>query len=382
MKILMVLTSHDKLGDTGRKTGFWLEEFAAPYFTFLDAGATVTVASPKGGQPPLDPVSDTPEGQTDLTRRFKQDPAAQAVLAKTVRLADVKASDYDAIFYPGGHGPMWDLAEDPNSIALIEAFYNSGKPVAAVCHAPGVLHHVQFQGQPLVKGKRVTGFTNGEEEAVHLTKVVPFLVEDELKRLGGLFEKVANWVPFVITDGRLVTGQNPASSKAGAEALLKLLIEGGPQKEASMNAVQVERKSYEMPPREGFTVAYFLTVADIERSARFYETVFGGRILSRGDRSGAPGYIQIENMWLLVNVGGGPTPDKPTVTLSVPSPDKINSFMNIRVADIQACYELWKSRGAEFITEPIPKYGEIRCYIRDPDGYIIEVGQSTDLTYG
>jgi len=375
MKILMVLTSHDKLGETGRKTGFWLEEFAAPYFTFLDAGATVTVASPKGGQPPLDPVSDTPEGQTELTRRFKQDPAAQAVLANTVRLSDVKASNYDAVFYPGGHGPMWDLAEDPRSIALIEEFYSSGKPVAAVCHAPGVLHRVQFQGQPIVKGKRVTGFTNGEEEAVHLTNVVPFLVEDELLRLGGIYEKVANWVPFVVTDGRLVTGQNPASSKAGAEALLKLL---GP----SINAVQVEQKSYEMPPRDGISVAYFLTVADIDRSARFYETVFGGRILSRGDSDGAPGYIQIANMWLLVNVGGGPTPDKPTVTLSVPNPDKINSFMNIRVADIQACYKLWKSRGAEFITEPIPKYGEIRCYIRDPDGYIIEVGQSTDLKYG
>ena len=223
MNILMVLTSHDKLGDTGRKTGFWLEEFVAPYYTFLDAGATVTVASPKGGQPPLDPKSDTPEGQTDSTRRYKQDPAAQAVLATTVRLAAVKAPDYDAVFYPGGHGPMWDLAEDPLSIALIEAFYNAGKPVAAVCHAPGVLHRVKFQGQSIVKGKRVTGFTNGEEEAVHLTKVVPFLVEDELKRLGGLYEKAADWASFVITDGRLITGQNPASSKAGAEALLKLL---------------------------------------------------------------------------------------------------------------------------------------------------------------
>jgi putative intracellular protease/amidase len=223
MKILMVLTSHDKLGNTGRKTGFWLEEFAAPYCTFLDAGAKVTVASPKGGQPPLDPKSDTPEGQTELTRRFKKDPAAQSVLANTARLADVKASDYDAVFYPGGHGPMWDLTEDPKSITLIETFYTSGKPVAAVCHAPGVLHRVKIQGQPIVKGKRVTGFTNGEEEAVHLTKVVPFLVEDELKRLGGLYEKGADWASFVITDGRLVTGQNPASSKAGAEALLKLL---------------------------------------------------------------------------------------------------------------------------------------------------------------
>jgi putative intracellular protease/amidase len=224
MKILMVLTSHDQLGNTGRKTGFWLEEFAAPYFTFLDAGATVTIVSPRGGQPPLDPVSDTPEGQTEWTRRFKSDPAAQAALASTLRLADIKAEDHDAVFYPGGHGPMWDLAEDPLSIALIEAFYNSGKPVAFVCHAPGVLHHVQFQGQPIVKGKRVTGFTDGEEEAVHLTKVVPFLVEDELKRLGGLYEKAADWAPFVITDGRLVTGQNPASSRAGAQALLKLLV--------------------------------------------------------------------------------------------------------------------------------------------------------------
>jgi putative intracellular protease/amidase len=223
MKILMVLTSHDQLGDTGRKTGFWLEEFAAPYYTFLDAGAAVTLASPKGGQPPIDPVSDTPEGQTDWTRRFKQDPAAQDALASTSRLADVTVGEYDAVFYPGGHGPMWDLAEDPHSIALIEAFYGAGKPVAAVCHAPGVLHRVRFEGQPLVKGKRVTGFTNGEEEAVHLTKVVPFLVEDELKRLGALYEKAADWVSFVVTDGNLVTGQNPASSRAGAQALLKLL---------------------------------------------------------------------------------------------------------------------------------------------------------------
>ena len=163
MKILMVLTSHDQLGDTGRKTGFWLEEFAAPYYAFLDAGAAVTLASPKGGQPPIDPVSDTPEGQTDWTRRFKQDPAAQGALASTSRLADVTVGEYDAVFYPGGHGPMWDLAEDPHSIALIEAVYSAGKPVAAVCHAPGGLHRVRFEGQPLVKGKRVTGFTNGEE---------------------------------------------------------------------------------------------------------------------------------------------------------------------------------------------------------------------------
>lgn len=223
MKILMVLTSHDMLGETGRKTGFWLEEFAAPYYTFLDAGAAVTLASPKGGQPPLDPKSDEPDGQTDLTRRFKQDAAAQAVLAMTRPLAEMRATDYHTVFYPGGHGPMWDLTEDAHSIALIEAFYDAGRPVAAVCHAPAALHRVRFQGQPIVKGKRVTGFTNGEEAAVGLTEVVPFLVEDELKRLGGLYEKASDWASFVVTDGKLVTGQNPASSKAGAEALLRLL---------------------------------------------------------------------------------------------------------------------------------------------------------------
>jgi putative intracellular protease/amidase len=223
MKILMVLTSHDQLGNTGKKTGFWLEEFAAPYYTFLDAGAAVTVASPKGGKPPLDPKSDTPEGQTETTKRFKTDPAAQAVLASTVKLADVRAEDHDAIFYPGGHGPMWDLTEDARSIALIEAFYNAGKPVAAICHAPAALHRATFQGEPIVKGKRVTGFTNSEEEAVQLTKIVPFLVEDELKRLGGLYEKVADWQRFAITDGRLITGQNPASSTAAAQHLLALL---------------------------------------------------------------------------------------------------------------------------------------------------------------
>ena len=224
MKILMVLTSHDQLGNTGRKTGFWLEEGAAPYFVFRDAGVDVTLASPKGGQPPIDPKSDLPENQTPAQVRFKKDEAAIKAFANTVKLTEVKAEDFDTVFYPGGHGPMWDLAEDPRSIALIEAFYNAGKPVAAVCHAPSVLHHVKIKGQSIVKGKRVTGFTNGEEEAVHLTKVVPFLVEDELKRLGGLYETVANWVPFVVIDGKLVTGQNPASSKAGAEALLKLLV--------------------------------------------------------------------------------------------------------------------------------------------------------------
>ncbi|MGY5808414.1 type 1 glutamine amidotransferase domain-containing protein [Rhizobium sp. LEGMi198b] len=222
-KILIVLTSHDQFGNTGRKTGFWLEEFAAPYYVFKDAGAEITVASPKGGQPPIDPKSDEPENQTPAMTRFKSDKDAQAVLANTVKLATVNAADFDTVFYPGGHGPMWDLAEDRKSISLIEDFYNSGKPVAAVCHAPGVLHHVQYQGQPLVKGKRVTGFANSEEEAVHLTSVVPFLVEDELKRLGGRYEKVADWQSFAITDGRLVTGQNPASSTAAAQALLKLL---------------------------------------------------------------------------------------------------------------------------------------------------------------
>jgi len=222
-KILMVLTSHDKLGDTGEKTGFWLEEFASPYYVFRDAGTEVTVASPKGGQPPIDPKSDDPANQTDSQIRFKADPKTQDVLAHTSRLDSVNAADYDAIFYPGGHGPMWDLAEDPVSAKLIEAFYDSGKPVAAVCHAPAVLRHVESEGGPIVKGKRVTGFTNTEEEAVHLTNVVPFLVEDELKRLGGNFEKVDDWQSLAIVDGRLITGQNPASSEAAAKALLGVL---------------------------------------------------------------------------------------------------------------------------------------------------------------
>jgi len=228
MKILMVLTSHDQLGRTGRKTGFWLEEFAAPYFVFKDAGVDLTLASPKGGQPPIDPKSDLPENQTPAMARFKQDAVAQKALANTVKLADVKAENYDTVFYPGGHGPMWDLAESKVSIALLEAFYSSGKPIALVCHAPGVLRHVKHDGAPLVKGKGVTGFTNGEEEEVRLTKVVPFLVEDELLRLGAVFEKVANWQPFSITDGRLITGQNPASSTTTARALLELVsMRGG-----------------------------------------------------------------------------------------------------------------------------------------------------------
>ena len=223
MKILMVLTSHDQLGNTGRKTGFWLEEFAAPYFVFRDAEVELTLASPNGGQPPLDPVSDLPENQTSAMKRFKRDESAQKALAHTLRLEEMRAEDFDTIFYPGGHGPMWDLAESPVSIGLLESFYDSGKPIALVCHSPGVLRHVKYNGEPLVKGKRVTGFTNGEEEEVQLTKVVPFLVEDELLRLGAIFEKVRNWEPFSIVDGRLVTGQNPASSTVAARNLLKVV---------------------------------------------------------------------------------------------------------------------------------------------------------------
>jgi putative intracellular protease/amidase len=223
MKIVMVLTSHDRLGETGRKTGFWLEEFAAPYFVFRDAGVELTLASPKGGQPPIDPKSDLPENQTAAMARFKSDEAAQKALASTIPLASVRAVDYDTVFYVGGHGPMWDLAESPVSIALLASFYDSGKPIALVCHSPGVLRHVTSNGAPLVMGKRVTGFTNEEEEEVQLTRVVPFLVEDELTRLGATFEKVSKWQPFSIVDGRLVTGQNPASSTSAAEALLGVL---------------------------------------------------------------------------------------------------------------------------------------------------------------
>ncbi|GAA4498656.1 type 1 glutamine amidotransferase domain-containing protein [Hymenobacter ginsengisoli] len=224
MKIAMILTSHDELGNTGHKTGFWLEEFAAPYYVFKDAGVELTLASPKGGQPPLDPKSDEPGAQTDATKRFKQDPAAQQALASTVPLDTIKAADFDAIFYPGGHGPLWDLAEDKHSIALIEQAYAAGKPVAVVCHAPGVLRHVKAaSGEPLVKGKPVTGFTNTEEEAVQLTKIVPFLVEDMLKENGGTYSKGADWQPYVVTAGHLITGQNPASSEPAAEELLKQL---------------------------------------------------------------------------------------------------------------------------------------------------------------
>jgi putative intracellular protease/amidase len=224
MNILMVLTSHDQLGNTGHKTGFWLEEFAAPYYVFKDAGARLALASPLGGQPPLDPKSDDAASQTGATRRFKADIAAQAALAATVKLSTLKATDFDAVFYPGGHGPLWDLAEDTASIALVDAMIAADKPVAAVCHAPGVLRHARAPGgQPLVKGKNVTGFANTEEEAAGLTKVVPFLVEDMLKEHGGRFSKAADWQPHVIVDGLLITGQNPASSEPAAKALLAKL---------------------------------------------------------------------------------------------------------------------------------------------------------------
>ncbi len=224
MKILIVLTSHDQLGDTGKKTGFWLEEFAAPYYVLKDAGEAITVASPKGGLPPLDPKSEVSEFQTELTQRFRTDTAAQAELANTKKLADMSADDFDAVFYPGGHGPMWDMPDNATSIALIEAFVKADKPVGAVCHAPVALVNVRGNdGEYLVKGKRVTGFTNAEEEAVGLSAVVPFLLEDRLKERGSIYSKTANWDPYVQVDGRLVTGQNPASSGPAAEELLKLL---------------------------------------------------------------------------------------------------------------------------------------------------------------
>lgn len=224
MKVLMVLTSHDQLGDTGRKTGFWLEEFAAPYYTFKDAGADIVLASPAGGQPPLDPKSDEPDFQTDLTQRFKADPATQQLLANTVKLETINAADFDGVFYPGGHGPLWDLAESSVSIALIESFERAAKPIAFVCHAPGVLRHVKAaDGQPLIKGRRVSGFTNSEEEGVGLTDIVPFLIEDEFQALGGLYEKGPDWQSFVIEDGLLITGQNPGSSEEAAKALVKKL---------------------------------------------------------------------------------------------------------------------------------------------------------------
>ncbi|UWQ50642.1 type 1 glutamine amidotransferase domain-containing protein [Leisingera caerulea] len=224
MKILMVLTSHDQLGDTGEKTGFWLEEFAAPYYVLRDAGAEITLASPEGGQPPLDPKSDSEDAQTDATRRFKQDDAAQQALANTVKLSGVDADQFDAVFYPGGHGPLWDLAESADSRKLLESFAAADRPIGAVCHAPGVFRDVKgSDGAPLVKGRRVTGFTNGEEEGVGLTDVVPFLVEDMLKDKGADYRKGDDWASYVEVDGKLVTGQNPASSEAAAKELLALL---------------------------------------------------------------------------------------------------------------------------------------------------------------
>ncbi|MFE7119300.1 type 1 glutamine amidotransferase domain-containing protein [Streptomyces sp. NPDC057654] len=224
MKILIVLTSHDELGTTGRKTGFWLEELAAPYYRFKEAGAEVVLASPKGGRPPLDAKSNEPAFQTDETRRFEADPEAMADLAHTVRLDSVSADDFDTVFYPGGHGPLWDLAEDPTSIRLIETIQRAGKPLALVCHAPGALRHATNpDGTPLVQGRKVTGFTNGEEADAGLTDIVPFLVEDELKRLGADYSKTGNWQPHVVIDGLLITGQSPASSGPAADALLTLL---------------------------------------------------------------------------------------------------------------------------------------------------------------
>lgn len=224
MKILMVLTSHDTLGNTGRKTGFWLEELAAPYFVFKDAGSEIVLASPKGGQPPLDPKSNEPAFQTDLTRRFEADAAAKAQLAATVRLDSVKQEDYDSVFYPGGHGPMWDLADDKDSIKLLEAFLAAGKTFAVVCHSTEVLRHVRTpDGKLLVDGKTVTGFTNGEEAEMGLTKVVPFLVEDEMMNLGAVFSKVKDWGVHTVADGQLITGQNPASSGPAAQLLLERL---------------------------------------------------------------------------------------------------------------------------------------------------------------
>jgi len=222
MNVLIVLTSHDQLGDTGHKTGFWLEEFASPYYALLDAGVQLTLASPMGGQPPLDPKSSEPGFLTDATHRFEDDPAAKTALANTVKLSTMQVDNFDAVFYPGGHGPLWDLHNDSDSIALIEAFIAAGKPVATVCHAPAVLLKAKdANGDPLVMGKNVTGFSNSEEAAVELTDVVPYLLEDELTALGGLYQKVEDWHPLAVVDGLIITGQNPGSSTAVAEALLK-----------------------------------------------------------------------------------------------------------------------------------------------------------------
>ena len=226
MKVLMVLTSHDQLGNTGRKTGFWLEELVAPYYVFKDYGAQITLASPKGGRPPLDPKSNEPGFQTELTRRFEKDVEANAKLDQTVRLDTVRHDDYDTVFYPGGHGPMWDLADDKISVKLLESFAVAGKTFAVVCHSTGALRHLRTSdGKLLIEGKTVTGFTNGEEDEVELTKVVPFLVEDEMLRLGATFSKVKNWGVHVVADGKLITGQNPASSGPAARLLIDVFNE-------------------------------------------------------------------------------------------------------------------------------------------------------------
>jgi len=224
MNVLFVLTSHSELGDTGKKTGFWVEEFAAPYYVMADEGVDVTIASPKGGQPPIDPKSEAPEAQTEATKRYYADEALKEKVATTKKITEVNAADFDAVFYPGGHGPMWDLYDDKDSIALIQNFWAAGKPVAAVCHAPSALLNVKDEnGDPLVKGKKVTGFTNTEEEGVQLTDVVPYLLEDELKAKGGHYSKGSDWSSYVVKDGMLITGQNPASSEEAAKELLALL---------------------------------------------------------------------------------------------------------------------------------------------------------------
>lgn len=233
MKILMVITSHDQLGNTGRKTGFWLEELAAPYYVFKEAGAEITLASPKGGRPPLDPKSNEPEFRTELTLRFEKDAAAEAQLDKTVRLDSVRQEDFDTVFYPGGHGPMWDLANDKNSDKLLESFLAAGKPIAVVCHSTGALRNVKMpDGKLLVQDREVTGFTNGEEEGVGLTKVVPFLVENEMLAKGAIFSKKADWQVHVVDAGHLTTGQNPASSGPAAKVLLRKLKERASYKAA------------------------------------------------------------------------------------------------------------------------------------------------------
>ena len=223
-KVLFVVTSHDKLGDTGEKTGLWIEEFATPYYYLIDQGVEVVIASPKGGQPPIDPKSKLADYQTESTKRFYTDSKAQLIFSKTRKLAKVKQEDFDAVFYPGGHGPLWDLSTDKNSIKLIESFYNNNKPIAFVCHAPAALKNVKDKnGQPLVKGKKVTGFTNGEEAAVKLTNIVPFLIEDMLKENGAIYEKGADWSSFAVEDGLLISGQNPQSAKLVGELLIAKL---------------------------------------------------------------------------------------------------------------------------------------------------------------